>query len=87
MNAVLMHKRTIMFLCLGSSALGLVALSCRLGCLDPNISSDSEQMRLIKLGREMFKALEGTEMNLHLWKYFPTKSYKTLKRTHQEFAE
>ncbi|XP_071539294.1 LOW QUALITY PROTEIN: probable cytochrome P450 49a1 [Panulirus ornatus] len=68
-------------------SVGLVALDRRLGCLVPNISPDSEPMRLISNVNEMFSAMNDTEMNVPYWKLFPTSSYKKLERSHNEFLE
>ncbi|KAK8744768.1 hypothetical protein OTU49_000603, partial [Cherax quadricarinatus] len=66
-------------------SVGSVALNRRLGCLDPNITPDSEPIRLISLVNELFTALNDAEFSAHLWEVFPTPSFKKLKKTHQEF--
>ncbi|XP_045611065.1 probable cytochrome P450 49a1 [Procambarus clarkii] len=64
-----------------------VALNRRLGCLDPNIAEDSEPMKMIKLVNVLFHSLNDAEFSAHLWKVFPTPSFKRLKNSHQEFLE
>ncbi|XP_069193295.1 probable cytochrome P450 49a1 isoform X1 [Procambarus clarkii] len=64
-----------------------VALNRRLGCLDSNITADSEPLRLIRLVNELFHSLNEAEFGVHLWLLFPTPSFTRLKKTHQEFLE
>ncbi|KAK8744763.1 hypothetical protein OTU49_000603, partial [Cherax quadricarinatus] len=66
-------------------SVGSVALNRRLGCLDPNITPDSEPIRMISLVNELFTALNDAEFSARLWEVFPTPSFRKLKKTHQEF--
>lgn len=67
------------------SAVGLVALNRRLGCLEPDLRENSEPMKLIRLVNELFQNLNDTEIGLHFWTLYPTPSYKKLKKNHEEF--
>ncbi|MCL4135050.1 UNVERIFIED_CONTAM: hypothetical protein GTU68_020614, partial [Idotea baltica] len=66
-------------------SVGLVALNRRFGCFDPNLKKDSTQLQLIDTVNEIFKYMSITEMKSHLWKIFPTPSYKKLKAGHDVF--
>ncbi|XP_068235984.1 probable cytochrome P450 49a1 isoform X2 [Palaemon carinicauda] len=68
-----------------SESVGLVALNRRLGCLDPNISSDSEPMKLIQHINTIFDSLNECEHGVQLWRLYPTASYKKLQKAHEEF--
>lgn len=69
------------------AAVGLVALSRRLGCLDPNIRDDSEPMQLIHCANNIFEALNDTEISAGMWRFFPTASYRKLRANHQLFLQ
>lgn len=64
---------------------GLVALNRRLGCLVSDLQEDSEPMKLINLVNDLFSCLHLNEFGLHLWRFFPTKTYRTLREKHNEF--
>ncbi|XP_071541051.1 probable cytochrome P450 49a1 isoform X2 [Panulirus ornatus] len=66
-------------------SIGLVTLNRRLGCLKPDLTENSEPLKLIRLVNEVFHGLNETEFSIHLWTLFPTSSYKKLKRSHDEF--
>lgn len=67
------------------SGVGLVALNRRLGCLAPDVHENSEPMRLINLVNDLFSCLHVNEFGLHLWRFYPTKSFRTLREKHNEF--
>lgn len=64
---------------------GLVALNRRLGCLESDLHENSEPLRLINLVNDLFKCLHHNEFGLHVWRFFPTKTYRTLREKHNEF--
>ncbi|KAK3888014.1 hypothetical protein Pcinc_007897, partial [Petrolisthes cinctipes] len=64
---------------------GLVALNRRLGCLAPNLTEESGPMKLINLVNSIFSLLNSVEIENQLWKIFPTKPFRELKKKHQEF--
>ncbi|XP_042857907.1 probable cytochrome P450 49a1 [Penaeus japonicus] len=68
-------------------SVSVVALSRRLGCLDPHLSPDSEPMRIIQIVSELFKTLNACEFTGPLWKIYPTPTFKKLKRMHQKLLE
>ncbi|XP_063612677.1 probable cytochrome P450 49a1 [Penaeus indicus] len=68
-------------------SVGLVALSRRLGCLDPNLTDDSEPMQLIHSANNIFEAMNDTEISAGMWRFFPTAAYRKLKANHQLFLE
>ncbi|KAB7496851.1 hypothetical protein Anas_04701 [Armadillidium nasatum] len=63
-------------------AIGTVALNRRLGCLDPNISKDSTQVKIIDTVNALFKVLNVTEMEFPWWRYIPSPSFKKLREQH-----
>ena len=71
------------------TAIGLVALNQRLGCLDPSIDENSKQMKLILTVGDLFKALGECEVGLPLWRILPDhhKPYQILKKTHSDLSE
>lgn len=66
-------------------SVGLVAINRRLGCLDPNLSPDSDQMRLINLVNNMFTSLSKLEFSIKWWKLFPSPAFNKLKKCQDEF--
>ncbi|KAK4317345.1 hypothetical protein Pmani_011567 [Petrolisthes manimaculis] len=66
-------------------SVGLVALNRRLGCLAPNLTEESGPMKLINLVNSIFSLLNSVEMENPLWKIFPTKPFRELKKKHYEF--
>ncbi|XP_042874611.1 probable cytochrome P450 49a1 [Penaeus japonicus] len=68
-------------------AVSVVALSRRMGCLDPHLSPDSQAVRIIQIVRDLFKTMHACEFTGPLWKIYPTPTFKKLKRIHQELLE
>ncbi|XP_063609389.1 probable cytochrome P450 49a1 [Penaeus indicus] len=68
-------------------AVCVVALNRRMGCLDPNLSADSEQVRIIRIVGDLFRTLHEAEFTGPLWRIYPTPTFKKLKRMHQELLE
>ncbi|KAB7499513.1 putative cytochrome, mitochondrial [Armadillidium nasatum] len=64
-------------------SVGTVALNRRLGCLNPNLPSDSEQEKLINSVNNMFELLNILEIEFPWWRYIPSPSFKKLKETHE----
>lgn len=67
--------------------MSLVALNRRMGCLEPNLASNSEPMTLIKEANNIFAALNDTEISAGFWRIFPTAAYKKLQKSHDEFLK
>jgi hypothetical protein len=69
------------------AAVSCMALNTRLGCLDPNLRSDSDAQRMIAATNDTFDALNVTENNLPLWKIWPTPAFKQLVAAQDIFTE
>ena len=69
------------------TAIGLVALSKRLGCLEPNLPDDSIQMKMIKEVNILFESLNTTEMGMKFWKLFRTPAFRKLEKSHDTFLK
>ena len=69
------------------SGVGVIALNKELGCLAPNIASDSRPMKLVQTVNKLVEALQEAERNFHWWKFFKTKSYSDLEIAHADFLE
>lgn len=56
-----------------------ITLETRFGCLDPNISPDSDARKLIKAAHLVIEAVMNTEVGqTDAWRYFPTRMYRQL---------
>jgi len=53
-------------------SIGVSALNTRLGCFDPNLTDDSEAMRIISATATVFRTLNHLTVSLPLWKYYKT---------------
>lgn len=65
-------------------SIGVVALGCRLNCLDPNLPDDSPARRLIKCVHDIFVAAEALEFQPNLWKWISTPAYKKTMALYKE---
>lgn len=54
------------------SAVGVVGLNTRLGCLRPDLAPDSEAQKLINAANFSFDAINDLEHNFPFWKFFVT---------------
>ena len=68
-------------------AVGVVALNTRLGCLEPNLSDDSEAQKMIRAANLSFSAVNQLEYGLPVWKYYETSLLKQLFEAQDFFAE
>ncbi|KAK7086329.1 hypothetical protein SK128_002128 [Halocaridina rubra] len=66
-------------------SVSLVALNRRMGCLDPNLTNDSEPMSLIKHINNINDALNDTEFSAQLWRIYPNAAYRKLQKSHDKF--
>ncbi|XP_077488423.1 cytochrome P450 302a1, mitochondrial-like isoform X2 [Amblyomma americanum] len=57
---------------------GVLALNARLGCLQRDLSSDSEQQRLVEAASETHRIIMVTENGLPFWKVWNTPAYRKL---------
>ncbi|XP_055839276.1 probable cytochrome P450 301a1, mitochondrial [Episyrphus balteatus] len=52
--------------------IGRVALDARLGCLEPNLSEDSEPQQIINAAKYALRNVATLELKAPFWRYFPT---------------
>lgn len=52
--------------------IGLVALDTRLGCLEPNLSDNSEPQQIINAAKYALRNVATLELKAPYWRYFPT---------------
>ncbi|XP_076028997.1 putative cytochrome P450 301a1, mitochondrial isoform X2 [Oratosquilla oratoria] len=64
--------------------IGLVAINRRLGCLDRGLGPDSPPMVLINQANILFDALNSIEYGPPFWMLFPTRTFRKLRRAHEE---
>lgn len=65
-----------------------VTMDSRLGCLNPNLSPDSDAIQMIKAAHDTIDGVMRTEMGqMDFWQYFPTKHYRKLCRGQTKMAE
>ncbi|XP_077540798.1 cytochrome P450 302a1, mitochondrial-like isoform X3 [Haemaphysalis longicornis] len=57
---------------------GVLALNTRLGCLERDLSSDSERQRLVEAASETHRIIMVTENGLPFWKVWNTPAYRKL---------
>lgn len=65
----------------------MVAFDTRLGCLDPNLSSDSEAQKMIDAARYSGSALAEIEFSVPVWKLYKTKKMRKLYEAQDFVAE
>jgi len=53
-------------------SVGVVAFNTRLGCLEANLSADSEAMKMIEAANLSFSSFNELELNFPWWKFFKT---------------
>ncbi|XP_063586002.1 probable cytochrome P450 49a1 [Penaeus indicus] len=68
-------------------SVSLVALNRRMGCLNPDVSQDSNALRMIEVVNDIFQSLNDMEMGSMLWRIMPTATYRKLKMRHEQFLE
>lgn len=69
------------------SAVATVGLNARLGCLDPNLSPDSDAQKLITAANVSFAAANKMEFTFPIWKYYMTKSMRKFFEAQDLFTE
>ena len=52
--------------------IGRVALDTRLGCLEPNLTPDSEPQQIINAAKHALRNVAVLELKMPFWRYFPT---------------
>lgn len=73
-----------MFLC---SGIGRVSLDVRLGCLDANLSQDSEALKIIEAAKYALRNIAILELRFPFWRYFPTSLWTRYVKNMDYFVE
>ena len=68
-------------------AVAVVGFNTRLGCLDPNLASDSEAQKMIQAANVSFTTLNELEVSVPFWKLFQTPTVKKLFQAQDFFTE
>lgn len=71
----------------GLESVSILALHTRLGCLDPDLAKDSQQMKIIKTVSFLLEGSVKTEIGFPIWKYIPSPTYLKLKTEHNLFRQ
>ncbi|XP_017465203.1 PREDICTED: probable cytochrome P450 49a1 [Rhagoletis zephyria] len=66
-------------------SVGRVALDTRLGCLSPDGSEESQQ--IINAINTFFWAVPQLELRMPLWRFYPTKAYRSFVKALDQFTE
>ena len=69
------------------AAVALVGLNTRLGCLDPNSSSDSEAHQMIRAANVAITVTNEIEFSLPIWGYITTPKLRQIFRAQDYFTE
>nr|XP_022909506.1 probable cytochrome P450 301a1, mitochondrial [Onthophagus taurus] len=56
--------------------IGLVSMDVRLGCLDPNLSPNSEPQKIINAAKYALRNIAILELKFPFWRYFPSNIWK-----------
>lgn len=76
--------RPIFFLYLG---IGRVALDTRLGCLEPNLSPNSEPQQIIDAAKFALQNIATLELQFPFWRYFPSPLWSKYVKNMNYFVE
>lgn len=68
-------------------SIGLVALGCRLNCLDPNIAENSPARKLIQYVHDVFITMDKLDFKPSLWRIFPTPNFKKAMKLYQNLED
>ena len=74
-----------MIICL--TAVGRVALDTRLGCLAPDDRRSMESKEIINAINTFFWAVPELELRMPLWRFYPTKAYRSFVKALDRFRE
>ncbi|KAM7343730.1 cytochrome P450 49a1 isoform 1-T1 [Cochliomyia hominivorax] len=66
-------------------SVGRVSLDTRLGCLDPAGNEDSQ--KIINCINTFFWAVPELELRMPLWRFYPTKAYRSFNKALDDFTE
>ncbi len=67
--------------------MAVVGFNTRLGCLNPDLSPDSEPMKMIRATNLSFAAVNQLEFGLPIWKYITTPLMRSLFEAQDFFTE
>lgn len=66
-------------------AVGRVSLDTRLGCMTPE--GNEESQKIINCINTFFWAVPELELRMPLWRFYPTKAYKSFNKALDDFTE
>lgn len=67
--------------------IGRVSLDVRLGCLDPNLSAESEPQKIIDAAKYALRNVAILELKFPFWRYFPTSLWTKYVKNMDYFVE
>lgn len=67
--------------------IGRVALDTRLGCLESNLSPDSEPQQIINAAKYALRNVATLELKAPYWRYFPTPLWTHYVKNMNYFVE
>ncbi|XP_018568722.1 probable cytochrome P450 301a1, mitochondrial [Anoplophora glabripennis] len=67
--------------------IGRVSLDVRLGCLDPNLSPESEPQKIIDAAKYALRNIAILELRFPFWRYFPTSIWTKYVKNMDYFIE
>ncbi|KAJ8940457.1 hypothetical protein NQ318_007158, partial [Aromia moschata] len=67
--------------------IGRVSLDVRLGCLDPNLTPDSEPQKIIDAAKYALRNIAILELRFPFWRYFPTTIWTGYVKNMDYFVE
>lgn len=57
-------------------SVGYIALNTRLGCVEQDVSEDSESVKIINAVSTIFRNTTALDDTIHYWKFLPSKTFK-----------
>jgi hypothetical protein len=70
-----------------STAIVYIALDTRLGCLDANLTPDSEPQKMIDSVQVQFESMHKLEFGIPIWKFVSTPAWRKFVKAADVFAE
>lgn len=81
---ILFYFKTNLCIALG---IGLVSLDVRLGCLDKNLTPQSEPQKIIDAAKYALRNVAILELKFPFWRYFPTTIWRNYVKNMDYFVE
>lgn len=81
------QKVFVSFLKMRVLGIGRVSLDVRLGCLDQNLTSDSEPQKIIDAAKYALRNVAILELKFPFWRYFPTPIWNRYVNNMNYFVE